>query len=336
MSLLSKSAYDKLPEYMKPSLRKSEKQIKFADGSVQNSIGIVSIPLQIGSCIETIDFLVGNYTDEAILGMVDITKLKLSVDFAKLLVTKDKMWLPIYDVQESLVGRKVLVRRSVIIPAKSQMLIPAYVQDLKDKHIYANSPTVFEGHDRLKSEIGLFTAKSIHQEIDQDIPILVFNTNTEDLNISNDTVLGELSDIEKINAVNIESETENENETENDKVHSAEVLNAKSSEHVRKSHEETRVPEHIEQVFEEGSVNLNAEEKEKLKSLLISYSDIFSKNDFDIGYTDKIQHKINLKPDQKPIKLPPRRLNPAAREACDQIVDDLLNRGLIRRSKSSW
>ena len=63
---------------------------------------------------------------------------------------------------------------------------------------------------------------------------------------------------------------------------------------------------------------------------------MFSKGDFDLGKTNLVQHEINLLPDAKPVKIPPRRLAPDARDAADKIVEDLLQRGLIRPSKSNW
>ena len=106
----------------------SGKKIKFADGSVQVSSSIVRLPLQIGDQMIHVDFLLGSYTDDAILWMANITRLSLNIDFANLLVSQyDKWWLPVHDVQQTLlaIGHKVMVRKATVIPGNSQLVLPA-------------------------------------------------------------------------------------------------------------------------------------------------------------------------------------------------------------------
>ena len=88
-------------------------------------------------------------------------------------------------------------------------------------------------------------------------------------------------------------------------------------------------------MYESSIEHLNEIERAKLKQFLIEYSDIFSKDDWDIGLTSLGEHHIETG-DAKPLKFPPRRMAPEAREAADKIVDQLLQRGLIRPSKSAW
>ena len=76
-------------------------------------------------------------------------------------------------------------------------------------------------------------------------------------------------------------------------------------------------------------------ESEELKQFLIKYAGQFSKNDFDIGFCDIIEHEI-VTSDVPPIKQNPRRIGPEQRFAADKIVEDLLEKGLIKHSKSPW
>ena len=109
--------------------------------------------------------------------MADITKLSLTIDFAHLLVTQDQLWLPIHDIQSSLIGRKVLVRRSVVIPANTQMVLPAYVEDSKHDFLFSEDPLMLEVNKNIISEFGVVPAKSLYQEFENEIPVLLYNTN---------------------------------------------------------------------------------------------------------------------------------------------------------------
>ena len=110
MSLMHRGVYHKIPDWAKPPIHSTGKKIKFADGRIQEASGIVTLPLQIGETTTNIDFLLGEYSDEAILGMSDISKLELKIDFSKLLVIHaGKWWLPVHDIQQTLIGRKVEV-----------------------------------------------------------------------------------------------------------------------------------------------------------------------------------------------------------------------------------
>jgi hypothetical protein len=51
--------------------------------------------------------------------------------------------------------------------------------------------------------------------------------------------------------------------------------------------------------------NLTHEQIEKVKDLLDKNSDIFCKNDLDLGYTDIVKHRIRTT-DDKPIAIPHR------------------------------
>ena len=46
----------------------------------------------------------------------------------------------------------------------------------------------------------------------------------------------------------------------------------------------------------------------QVAQLLRTFSDVFSKSEWDIGKCDLVQHKIDLYPGSQPVKLPTRRM----------------------------
>ena len=95
--------------------------------------------------------------------------------------------------------------------------------------------------------------------------------------------------------------------------------------------------ETMEKIFEEIHIeaNLSHDQRMRLESLLNKHQDIFSKNETDIGYCDKIKHRIDLT-DEVPFKQPHRRIPPSMIDEVRQHLEQLLASGVIRKSKSPW
>jgi hypothetical protein len=88
-------------------------------------------------------------------------------------------------------------------------------------------------------------------------------------------------------------------------------------------------------MYEEGSVELDAEESAQLKALLIEYQDVFSTSDIDMGRTGLIPHKIDTQ-GAHPIKQRLRRIPMHMKGIVKGEMDKLMERGLIEPSMSPW
>ena len=75
--------------------------------------------------------------------------------------------------------------------------------------------------------------------------------------------------------------------------------------------------------------------KRVLKRLVTDYSDIFSKNDEDIGKTKLLKHHINTG-DAAPIRQRPRRIPLRLREEVEEQKNKMLREGIIEESSSPW
>ncbi|XP_033124999.1 uncharacterized protein LOC117123250 [Anneissia japonica] len=73
----------------------------------------------------------------------------------------------------------------------------------------------------------------------------------------------------------------------------------------------------------------------QLKCLLTRYKDVFSTHDQDFGYTDTITHRIDTGTD-KPIRQRHRPLPPSQYQAVRDHIRDLLEKDIVRESKSPW
>lgn len=91
--------------------------------------------------------------------------------------------------------------------------------------------------------------------------------------------------------------------------------------------------EFLEQFKIEQSLGL--EEKSRLHALLLSYRDIFSTGDFDIGHTTQVKHCIDLT-DEVPFKQRHRNIPPSMYEEVRAHLQQLLDQGIISEASSPW
>lgn len=80
---------------------------------------------------------------------------------------------------------------------------------------------------------------------------------------------------------------------------------------------------------------LPIEEGGILRELITEYSDLFKVNDVKLGCTEEVQHRI-ITEDSTPITKSPYRIPFRQREELKNQIDDMIQQGVIRQSKSAW
>ena len=322
-SLLSDSTFERLPDEMKPDLKPTFHKVKVADGRIQPCSGIATIPLRVGDTIHPIQFLVGNFADEAILGMSELHLFGFKVDYETYTVTKDDLWIPVYDANCNAVSKQVVVRKSVTLAPRSETVVSATVFSGVEGNFMSTGlrPAFLEPARSFVWDHCVMPAKSLHDIDNGDLPILLCNPTSKSVFIKPNTIVGRLVDVEDVSEpFDVEEEV---TDVRNVAVHSDGTPLLKD------------IPAHLTALYENSAVHLNEDQKVHLRTFLIDYADVFSEGDFDIGRTPLVKHKIVTK-DAIPVKQAPRKQHPAARAAADEIVDDLLKRNLIRKSDSPW
>ena len=95
------------------------------------------------------------------------------------------------------------------------------------------------------------------------------------------------------------------------------------------------VPAHIVELIERSTRGWSHPQQQAIKKLLLKHADVFSKDEFDIGLTDLMEHEIDMG-DAKPIRSAPRPMAYGLTEGGKTTIDKLLERGIIRSSVSPW
>ena len=81
--------------------------------------------------------------------------------------------------------------------------------------------------------------------------------------------------------------------------------------------------------------DLTPEQETKVQELIDKYDALFSRGDHDLGYCDKIKHKI-ITTDDIPFRMPYRRIPPSYWPEVKDYLETQLNAGVIRPSKSPY
>jgi len=75
--------------------------------------------------------------------------------------------------------------------------------------------------------------------------------------------------------------------------------------------------------------------KKKLRDVLNRHPTVFSKGEYDLGWTDLVTHRIDTA-DHRPIRQQLRRYPPVYPEAIDEHLNDMLTHGVMEPAASPW
>ncbi|XP_029574004.1 uncharacterized protein LOC115165110 [Salmo trutta] len=91
----------------------------------------------------------------------------------------------------------------------------------------------------------------------------------------------------------------------------------------------------VEAVWLKNCQGLDERQQRQLKQLLLDFKDSFAWGEDEVGQTHLVQHEIDTG-DARPIKIRPRRIPLARREAADTAIVDMLRADFIEPSDSPW
>ena len=95
------------------------------------------------------------------------------------------------------------------------------------------------------------------------------------------------------------------------------------------------LPEPLRQLWERSSEELTEGERDEVAQLLHRCKDVFSLSELDLGRTNLLTHCIDTG-NARPIKQQPRRTSPSKHAEIERQVEDLLERGIVKKSNRPW
>ncbi|KAG1931367.1 hypothetical protein F2P79_021615 [Pimephales promelas] len=220
------------------------------------------------------------------------------------------------DVPKSRVAR-VAGRRMVHVPAGSISTVMAkgWSVNVKDESQWLLEPA------HLALPGGVLVMPTVVSSYNHESSVQVLNLSNEDVWLHPRTRIGVLSKVKVV---------------DNNPGH--EVTFQRISVNAEEISMGAKSPSRQEQwskVISQLDIGGTLEQQAELKALLTEFADVFAIGDEELGFTDRVQHEINLV-DDVPINLPYRRVPPNQYKEVKEHIAQLLRKGVIQESSSAY
>ena len=318
MSCLSSEIYDSLKLKHSLKLQPALRQLKAANQLPIETRGVVRLPISLGGrkfehnfhvlakseadCLIGLDFLEDHQCDP----LFSQKKLRVNDD------TFVPLYHKVYTIQTDQVFR-VASTDNVWIPAGHSMIIPAHIPGWKRPPI--ELAAVFEPHERFKVDKEVSADHVLFKFAEETIPVMVTNTGDEAVMIHKGTTLGQSELVAT------------------DEIQNISTLKSRKS---PKLTDKKDAKYDLKLVKNSIDTGISQEAKAKFSKLINEFSDVFSKNEWDIGQCDVTAHKIQVEPGSRPIKLPNRRMPLHYKDDLQEKIDAFLEKKLITPCHSPY
>lgn len=198
----------------------------------------------------------------------------------------------------------VIVNNNTIILPCSSVQLPCSLSTTLGNYVV----------EPLDSDMEFISPRSLHSKESKPI-ICIVNVSVKYLKLKQGHIIGIAIEIQEI----IE------------KLHCKNVRVQK----ITPSKEVHEIPEHLQELPTKSVEHLSPQEKVLLQDVLLSYSDVFAKNEFDLGNFTAIEHNIYTG-DAAPIKQRLRRTPACNVGEEEKHLNKLLDPGVIEHSISEW
>ena len=273
--------------------------------SIKGSI-IENVPLTLGQNTYLHTFCFAPINIPCILGIDFLGPVGAILDFNSNFVSIDGEKTPIYiDSKDDDDSCKVFNVRRVVVPPQSV----GYLQIGTEKD-FANG-FVFE-----PSKLNHCLVSAVFGKGNK-VMVKVINDSDKYRLFKRDAYLGQAEPAELL-------------------VHPVDMVdNAEVKVNSSNSQQTTKLPEHLSDMFKKATKNLDPGQQKKFKDLLIEFQSVFSKDNFDLGCLQSVEHQI-VTTDEIPVKDKFRRTPLKFQQQEKEYIEKLLQQGVIEPSSSDW
>ena len=267
--------------------------------------GTARLPVVIGGRRLTSSFFVTPNIDEFIFGRDWLTDNRVVWDFSGQSVTIDGRPLRLKDRHSTApTCKRAITRADITVPPRLEAILPSYiVYSGLDKS--ASSPTHWT--TTLHSPVnGLHVARTLIDRESGNISVRVCNTTERPIQLYRGCTISPLQP-----ACMVSPDLPEVQDTVDDR-HS-----------------------HLAPIMDQADPSMPAQAKERLHSLLTAYGDIFSKDDFDLGCTAIVQHRIDTG-DNRLFRQPLRPQPQVQLPVIDELLEEMQHQEVIEPCQSDW
>ena len=298
-SLISVEVFNKMAN--QPILKPVKGQMVAVNGMNLKTHRFCDFDVIIGGFCYSVRAIVAELNTSGILGLDFLSDYECAIDIKQKCIVLDGKRIRC-DMKGKIGCYRVSLMETVSILPRHEMLISCqindYCHDIKGTGIVEPSD---DFHRKSNVMIGRTLATA-----DENVPVRIMNPLNEEVVVYKGTIVGQF-----------------------------EQVNGDSNNMDLKRKQKSVLPDQLEELVTQASVNLDEEQCKSVRKTLLEYQDVFALTDEQLGRTEVVKHEINTG-SAKPIKQRLRRLPHYAVDEVDRQVDDMLKRGIIEHSNSPW
>lgn len=284
--------------------------LKSVKGDNIDIFGKIELDMQMEDKVFRTEFIVANihfseHMYQALLGLNFMTKYDVCLKVKKKILKTKLGKIDLFSPRDKYDQARVILSKTVTIPAQSEM----FVEGTLNREL-TGEECLLEPSDYIKHR-GLLVAKSVVRPEKQTVCLSVLNLCKKGIKLTQDTIVASVHVVSSI------------------------IAPTNSTEHVGEKTSGNEFPDHLKGLLDGCPTDLTSENKQKLKDLIVEFQDIFSSPEGPLGRTQLVEHEINTG-NQKPVKIPPRRLPWSQKEIIDNEIDTMLEQNIIEPSSGPW
>ena len=364
-TILSKHVYDALPQSAKPILHKSDLKVYGANGHPIHLYGQCNLALEINGKIYYHDTIVCDLQDDIILGsdfIYDAHTCETYIEsLSSMRKTKSKrrkmIWIIDPDIPDRInkvqmhtyrpthKGINLLTINRITLQPGQEYFVRTRADDYvtDDKLYMITNANVEPDKPNLNK---LQVANSISWPEKGEAIVRITNVNTQKVTLDEGTSIAKMDELNKcyiskqINDIRPPTTTDSESEQLESigkkRIRRKRTKNIRIRQiQVNKDPNLLELPEYLHDLYNRSAENLNIQQRNRLKNVLIKTKKYFATSDDDYGYTDKVEHDIDTG-DVPPIRQKCRPPAHALRDIEDEEIEKMLKNDQIEPSNSPW
>ena len=322
-------------------LRPVSRTLSAANGTLINVLGEWRTEVTLGPVRVPMNFIVSDQTDELLIGVDWLRDNRCLLSFENFTLTLHGHSVQLLKKNESSGCNRITLEETVELPAESEVMV-------RGKMVYSNlqkRPPEVAVAETKECRPGVKTARClIDVRTGMSLPIRLINTNRTAVSLTEGTPLCSLDEVDMVvdavkppepPGLSMVQKPPTPPEPPEPPEPPKLPMALKSPGQVGSPTIDPVKREQINKLVFGVHSEVSPEHAVQLEQLLCEYADIISRDEFDMGLTDLVQHEIDTG-QEKPVRQSSRKTPLAYNEVIDKHVQSMLKQGLIEPSSSDW
>ncbi|KAK6182407.1 hypothetical protein SNE40_010107 [Patella caerulea] len=226
---------------------------------------------------------------------------------------------PLTNVKQIPSNKTILVKNTVIPPYSECVVLAKVKWDSEDVPNLDNRQFSINHNGNLQAE-GLVVANCFVKHERDLVNILLVNKTCKPIEVKRGSCFGEVEEVEAFFHELAELDSNSISQLNR-------IVQSTSEVQFNSNHLTVKRPEDVknDKIVDFESIDISPDNKKKLETVCADYHEVFSRNKWDFGECDIVPHKIQLKPDARPIQSLPRRVPYYLKENLKEELKNMLD-----------